>query len=92
MADASVERLDASFHSADSVDAFATFFAPDSASVSRSVDFVSVGAHETDVVGSSVVRLASGRTDSQQKFRQVAAKRAGVNQLIISRTVKQVIR
>ena len=68
------------------VRAFAALFAPHSARVSRPFDFVSVGAHETDVVGCRVVRLTSGRTDSQYEFRHVTAKRTSIQQLIISRT------
>jgi hypothetical protein len=91
VAEASVERLDAGLHTADAVEALATFLAPISARVSRPVDFVSVGAHEADVVGRRPVRTAAAagrRTDSQNEFRQVTAKRASDNLLEISRTNK----
>jgi hypothetical protein len=90
--EASVERLDAGLHTADAVEALATFLAPISARVSRPVDFVSVGAHEADVVGRRPVRTTAAagrrRADSQNEFRQITAKRASDNLLEISRTNK----
>ena len=86
VSDSAFVRMDERLHSADAVRAFAALFAPNSARVSRPFDFVSVGTHETDVVGCSVVHLTSGRTDSQYEFRHVTTKRTSIQQLIISRT------
>ena len=86
VADSAFVRLDAGLHSANSVVADFAVVAPVSAGVAESVDFITAGALETDVVCRRVVGLCSGRTDPQLETRHVTAEGASLNPAKISGT------
>ena len=88
VADSAFVRLDESFHSTNSVFTDVAVLAPSAISVAKSVDFIAVGAQETNIIGRRVVGLSSGRTDSQLETRHVSAESASLNSIEISSTVR----